>query len=136
LERGPLLGREIVYCSECGARILASEFDQGRAATVAGKDTCRDCMKVVSGQAEDAEALKEKTPPPSGRTPQRPMKRPPARSVTTRIPLASATPRPREASARIAQDPGKRTFLIIGALVLAVLVALILVVLLKGSAGR
>jgi hypothetical protein len=130
------VGREIVYCSGCGARILASEFDQGRAATVAGKDTCRDCMKVVSGRKEDAEDPKEKTPRPSRRAPQSPMNRPPGPPGTTRIPRTSATPLPRKASAIIARDPGKRTYLIIGALVLAVLIALILIVLFKGSGGR
>lgn len=122
------MGREIVYCSGCGDRILASEFDRGHAGTAGGKDFCRKCMKAGSGKAEDAEEPCESNPPPGRRTPRKPIKRPPGPPGTTRIPFAAKEGTPERKPAR---DSGRRTLLIVGVVVLAVLLALVIVVLTK-----
>jgi hypothetical protein len=42
------MGREIVYCDTCGDRILAEEFERGKAVTTAGKSYCRRCAPAVA----------------------------------------------------------------------------------------
>jgi hypothetical protein len=38
------MGREIVYCEQCGDRILGSEFEAGKAITLMHKNYCARCM--------------------------------------------------------------------------------------------
>jgi hypothetical protein len=41
------MGKEIVYCTECGDRISAADFERGRAATVLARHYCHGCSEVV-----------------------------------------------------------------------------------------
>lgn len=45
------MGREIVYCEKCGARILQEEFDRGQAIIVQNKNYCPRCRQGVSPPA-------------------------------------------------------------------------------------
>lgn len=42
------MGREIVYCEKCGARILQEEFDRGHAITVRNQNYCPKCRDSVA----------------------------------------------------------------------------------------
>jgi hypothetical protein len=41
------MGQGIVYCTLCGDRIPASDFEKGRAATVLARHYCRACSDAV-----------------------------------------------------------------------------------------
>jgi hypothetical protein len=41
------MGKEIVYCSVCGGRILESDFKKGKAVTVLKRNYCPNCAKDV-----------------------------------------------------------------------------------------
>jgi tetratricopeptide (TPR) repeat protein len=45
------MGREIVYCSQCGVRILEKDLAAGRAFTVLNKVFCADCRDQAFSQA-------------------------------------------------------------------------------------
>lgn len=80
------MGNEIVYCSVCGDRILASEFGKGQAVTVLKKNYCRKCGEsVIHANA---------TPSSSGErgktsSPRKLQIRPPARDF---VPTAEGAP--------------------------------------------
>lgn len=41
------MGKEIVYCHECGNRILEAEFESGRAAVVLKRNYCGKCSEAL-----------------------------------------------------------------------------------------
>jgi len=53
------MGREIVYCSQCGARILERDLESGRAFTLLDKVFCAACREQAFSQA----AVEEVRPP-------------------------------------------------------------------------
>jgi len=130
MRRGVVVGREIVYCNQCGLRITAADFEKGRAATVLGKNYCRRCMKDVIGEetpAEKTERPTSKTPArgsPSTRAPQKaPLRAQGSQaSKTGKVPLAK----------RAGLDTTTRAFIIGGAIVLLALILLVVVL----SRGR
>lgn len=65
------MGREIVYCDQCGDRITASDFDKGLAREVQNRNYCRKCVKEspTSGSPSQAQS------PPSSRPPTRTSRR-------------------------------------------------------------
>lgn len=76
------MGQEIVYCSRCRSRLLAGDFEEGKAVWAGGKPSCAECVmslladlppgeeeKVLRNLAEKrASESGPKTPPP-GRPP-------------------------------------------------------------------
>jgi hypothetical protein len=61
------MGKEIVYCSVCGERILESDFDKGRAVTILKKNYCKKCAKdIIKANAtpEGSGESKIKSPSP------------------------------------------------------------------------
>jgi len=70
------MGKEIVYCSVCGDRIPASDFEKGKAATILQKHFCRKCAVTVVKQASEGSSHDPTVTPR------------PFRINTARIPLA------------------------------------------------
>ncbi len=56
------MGREIVYCSQCGDRITSSDLDKGRGAMVLKRYFCKKCVKNVIDKS-DPEPDATDTPP-------------------------------------------------------------------------
>lgn len=78
------MGKEIVYCSVCGERILESDFKKGNAVTVLKKNHCRKCAKDVVKKSQEKEAIPStSSEPPSLR-----------KLETRRIPMADKPYRP------------------------------------------
>ena len=84
------MGREIVYCSQCGDRITSSDFDKGGAAMVLKTYFCEKCVKnVVDNPGPDRDATD--TPSPSKTRPLRALSEEYSRaSVSTLIPYLIA----------------------------------------------
>ncbi len=55
------MGQEIVYCGICGNRILRSEFEKGRAATLLKKNYCSKCSETLK-QGQEPAAAREAVP--------------------------------------------------------------------------
>lgn len=98
------MGKEVVYCSGCGRRLLEIDFKQKRAFELGNRVACADCRKAV--QQEIMEESKREGPPPvsdAGR-----YERPPEG-----LPGATATPSVRPAPAghagRAGPKPLRRT---------------------------
>lgn len=49
------MGKEIVYCELCGTRILAEEFDKGKAITLLNKNYCAKCKDKAIQNLEPGE---------------------------------------------------------------------------------
>lgn len=89
------MGKEIVYCTQCGDRIPAKDFDRGRAATVLARHFCHGC----------SESLALRTPPE-----ERPRQ-------STASPLRKLSPRRSLlANLRRGAVPSRLPFLIVGAI--------------------
>lgn len=70
------MGKEIVYCAECGKRLHQDDFDRGRASLTDNRPYCNECRGVESPPPRKA------TPPPLPvPTP------PPGRISSTRLPV-------------------------------------------------
>ena len=78
------MGKGIVYCSVCGARILESHFKQGGAITFLTKNYCSTCAKDVDKLKSET----QDTPSTTGEPPS------PRRLETRRVPLANSPRRP------------------------------------------
>jgi hypothetical protein len=74
------MGHKIVYCSDCGKSILESEFEKGRASTVADRPYCGDCRPPCPPEAEKPSSTR--LTPPSQR-----------KIATARIPVSPSTTR-------------------------------------------
>ena len=57
------MGREIVYCSECGDRITSSDLDKGRAGMVLKRYFCKKCVNTVVGNSGPGRDAAEPPPP-------------------------------------------------------------------------
>jgi hypothetical protein len=88
------MGREIVYCDSCGDRIVAADFDRGRARTVQNKNYCHKCVKTLSlpaadapspSQPADSKQLPRGRPPPATARTKRDSARESAKLETRRI---------------------------------------------------
>ncbi len=126
------MGKEVVYCFNCGVRLLYSDFEKGAAFRVKQECACVDCMPLLLEMLppEEREAFRRKSGAvsPTSATPRR---------GTGRVPLAdgarrSTTRRTRPAGAVPAEEhpeedqhsPGyPRKILLIGAGAGAALVA-------------
>jgi hypothetical protein len=124
------MGREIVYCDSCGDRIVAADFDKGRARTFQNKNYCHKCVNTISlpvadgpspSRTADSKRLPRDRPPPATARTTRDSARESAKLETRRI------------------RPGKparnetRLTLIIGAVV--VVIVLLIVAILAASRG-
>ena len=59
------MGKEIVYCSDCGNRITSEQFERGLAVTVLQKHFCGKCSgDAVKSSSQGAGDDPSKTPPP------------------------------------------------------------------------
>lgn len=77
------MGKEIVYCTQCGSRLHQSDFDRGKASLVENRPYCDRCRPADPPQAKKATP---RSPAASPRIPQR--------ISTTRLPvLAPSTTR-------------------------------------------
>jgi hypothetical protein len=134
------VGREIVYCNQCGIRILSEEFEKGRAVARGGKNYCRKCMKRFLAQddkssgrhetvlEEDPEAKPD--PPPSTR-------RAPARSSESGSPSPGTTRVYRSGkSPWLPRDPTTRVSLAIGIVILLAALVLLFFVLNRNDPSR
>ena len=83
------MGREIVYCSQCGVRILEKDIAGGRAFTVLDKVFCAECRDQAFAQANaPAPAARATAPKPA------PAKAPAARPAPGKPAPAAAPARP------------------------------------------
>src|SRR5688572_26211497 len=82
------MGREIVYCSQCGVRILEKDIAAGRAFTVLDKVFCAECRDQAFAQAN--------APAPAGRAaaPKPTPAKAPAAKPAPGKPAAAPPPRP------------------------------------------
>lgn len=108
------MGKEIVYCHVCGDRILPSDFEKGRAATVLKRNYCAKCSEAVKEQANKNRA----TADPKKGSPV------PGKIQTTRVPVST---RRQKAPQAKSNRPALITIgIIAGALLLLILVILVL----------
>src|SRR6185503_15652431 len=56
------MGREIVYCSQCGVRILEKDLAAGRAFTVLDKVFCAECREKAFTQRPGPEPAPARSP--------------------------------------------------------------------------
>src|SRR5688572_19974605 len=89
------MGREIVYCSQCGVRILEKDLATGKAFTVLDKVFCVECRDQAFAQANvpaPASRTSVPRPVPVKGLPSKPGAGKPAPAAAR---PASAAPRPR-----------------------------------------
>lgn len=138
------MGKEIVYCDVCGARIAGDEFDRGRAIHVDSKNYCFGCKKQAPAPAEVPPLPAVPTVAPkrdmndssrimggskviraSTQTPPPGRKRPPA----PRGMASGRVPRPTAAPAH--PDKNKKLILVAAAVGIAALVGIVVMMNLK-----
>jgi hypothetical protein len=110
------MGREIVYCGDCGQRLSEDDFDRGRARFIENRPFCTACR----GEAP--------APPPP----------PPRKQATERIPIVPQTPRRAMPISGSPPPPphkekSSRTPIVVGGLIAAA--GLVLLVVAVGSGG-
>src|SRR3954464_11955997 len=103
------MGNEIVYWGTCQSRLLAGDFEAGKAVWLTGKPHCAACvMGIVSTlPPEEEQRILEQLAHKrgGGPAPEEPPKRAPARKTSTaRIPIVKT-----ERRTVAAQDPGSNT---------------------------
>ena len=134
------MGREIVYCSQCGVRILEKDLAAGRAFTVLDKVFCAECRDQAFTQGAAPE------PPPAKMVAGRPPGRPPmpaarkSGSPVARLPavvrgsVGMAPPEGAPAAPRMVAKKSNPMPLYIGSAVgLVGLVVIIVLVMLSGG---
>lgn len=87
------MGKEIVYCSACGDRIPSTDFEKGRAATIADKHFCRKCVAIVKSeepQKDNPNRSDESTQLRKSRTQRIPLPNPPKSARSSRLPYIIA----------------------------------------------
>lgn len=84
------MGREIVYCSQCGDRITSSDLDKGRAAMVLKRYFCKKCVKSVVGNSDSDRDAAETTSPYKARSLRVLSEENPGTPVSTLVPYLIA----------------------------------------------
>lgn len=107
------MGREIVYCGDCGRRLSEDEFDHGRAHFVENRPYCADCRPVPTFAAKKKHSTTHIPLPPQ----------------TTRRAMAAAGPAPQGRKA------GSRAPILAGGVLVAGAFVAILVAVATGGRG-
>lgn len=132
------MGREIVYCSQCGVRILEKDLSTGRAFTVLDKVFCAGCRDQAFAEAS--------APAPAvGKPAARPAPSKVAAAPATRAAAPATRPMPRVAPEGVQAPHGPRTivrrpnrtplYVACGVGMLAIVVGIV-VILSSGSDGK
>jgi hypothetical protein len=133
------VGREIVYCNQCGIRITEADFEKRRAVTVLGKNYCRTCMKTViekNAPADKVDQAFDERPVRKGSR-ENPSKGSGRSAGTTRggafgtgkVPLA-------DKRGWLPHDRATRRFLLVSAIVLIVTLVVLVAVMTRGGGQR
>jgi hypothetical protein len=123
------MGKEIVYCDQCGVQILSGDFDAGRAATFQNRNYCAKCKPptAVSRAVATRTPLPKTTATPRpGKATPRPTPRPVARAGSTSR-VRAVTPRPAGPFAPPAREIPKGVWIGAAVVVLALLGILIFI---------
>lgn len=141
------MGNEIVYCARCQDRLIAAEFESGKALWSGDKPYCDECLmgllatlppkeeKRILEQLAVKRAGREAPAPPPPGPPRNP---PPRKTSTARIPIVKKTDRipivrktdilvktdRKLAAVPPAAGPKPAAFIVLGAVVVLVLAAL------------
>lgn len=97
---GALMGKEVVYCFNCGVRLLYSDFEKGAAYRVGTEFSCSECMPLLLEMMPPEEREKFL----SGKEGQRPSSHTPRRG-TGRVPLAEGMSRKGTTRRSVAPPP-------------------------------
>src|SRR5438132_132803 len=81
------MGQEILYCNQCGKRLVGDDFTRGRAHTFNHRQYCSDCLPQNINST--AQAVQSDPRPPQAATQGRPKA---MRSATSRA-MPAAAPR-------------------------------------------
>jgi hypothetical protein len=134
------MGREIVYCSQCGVRILEKDLSTGRAFTVLDKVFCAECRDQAFKQGPGPEPAPAARAPAARPSPQAPVERK-ASGAAPRV-AAPARPRPGAPPVRpegvssprpVVRKANNRPVVIGSAVGLLAIVVVIMVILLRGQ---
>lgn len=133
------MGREIVYCSQCGVRILEKDLAAGRAFTVLDKVFCADCRDQAFTQATAAAPASAKVS--AGRTappPQVPKSAStaPRAPAGVRSPGISAPPRAEGAAPRTVVKRSNPMPLYIGSAIGVVGIVVLIVIVMSSGSGK
>ncbi len=134
------MGKEVVYCFNCGVRLVVADFEKGKAFRAGAEVACADCLPSLLNLLPpgEREAFRKEqrdrqaglSPRATGRVPG--SGAPPHKSSSTRI-----RPNPELAEEEPPSPPRRRLlFLLAGAAGLLVVIVIILMATRKGPAAR